>query len=424
MIVNINIPSPGESITEVEISRWLVGDGDYVVKDQEIGEVESDKATLPLVASQSGIIKILVSENITIKVGTVACTIDTSANRNLDLNKNMQSEVAPVPPIKATKSISDEIKKSALSKEITEQKKETDKSHIKTTPLARKLMDENSLSIDDILNGLKKISTKEVKLVIQNKVPPTKPTFVGISDRPEKREHMSQLRRKLSKRLVAVKNETAMLTTFNELDMGQVIALRTKFQKQFTEKHGLKLGFMSFFVKAATEALTLYPRVNSQIDGEEIVVPGYVDIAIAVQTDKGLMVPVLRDTQSMGIAQIEKNISMLADKARTFKLSIEEMTGGTFTITNGGVFGSMLSTPILNPPQSAILGMHNITERPVAVKGKVEIRPMMYVALSYDHRIIDGKDSVSFLVKMKELLEAPNELLFNSQDPEKILLGL
>jgi 2-oxoglutarate dehydrogenase E2 component (dihydrolipoamide succinyltransferase) len=285
-------------------------------------------------------------------------------------------------------------------------------------------MDENSLNIDDILNGLKKISTKEVKLVIQNKVPPTKPTFVGISDRPEKREHMSQLRRKLSKRLVAVKNETAMLTTFNELDMGQVIALRTKFQKQFTEKHGLKLGFMSFFVKAATEALTLYPRVNSQIDGEEIVVPGYVDIAIAVQTDKGLMVPVLRDTQSMGIAQIEKNISMLADKARTFKLSIEEMTGGTFTITNGGVFGSMLSTPILNPPQSAILGMHNITERPVAVKGKVEIRPMMYVALSYDHRIIDGKDSVSFLVKMKELLEAPNELLFNSQDPEKILLGL
>jgi 2-oxoglutarate dehydrogenase E2 component (dihydrolipoamide succinyltransferase) len=424
MIIELSIPSPGESITEVEISRWLIGDGEYVEKDQEIGEVESDKATLPLIAPQSGIIKILVSENKTIKVGTVACTIETSTAAQPELNKKEKKEALAKPSIKANIINSGPIIKAVISDKTVIQKEEVDKTHLKITPLARKLMDENSLNIEDIISGLKKISTKEVNLVLNNKVAPVQTTIKSSSGREEKRERMSQLRRKLSKRLVAVKNETAMLTTFNEVDMGHIISLRTKYQKQFTEKHGLKLGFMSFFVKASTEALALFPKINSQIDGEEIVVPGYVDIAIAVQTDKGLMVPVLRDTQLMSISQIEKNISFLAEKSRTFKLSIEEMTGGTFTITNGGVFGSMLSTPIINPPQSAILGMHNITERPMAIDGKVEIRPMMYIALSYDHRIIDGKDSVSFLVKIKELLEAPYEMLFNGQNPEKILLGL
>jgi 2-oxoglutarate dehydrogenase E2 component (dihydrolipoamide succinyltransferase) len=428
MIVDIKIPSPGESITEVEISRWLVGDGEYVEKDHEIAEVESDKATLPLIASQSGKIKILIGENKTIKVGAVACTIDTSEIKQSGQKKAEKKEDLPKISSEISKQTTEsliitknsEVKTSKEDKQIGSVQNE----HIKVTPLARKVMEDNSLVVDDILNGLKKISTKEVNLVINSKTPVTQTPRKISTDREEKRERMSQLRRKLSKRLVAVKNETAMLTTFNEVDMSQIITLRKKFQKQFTETHGLKLGFMSFFVKASTEALTLFPKINSQIDGEEFITPAFVDIAIAVQTDKGLMVPVLRDTQLMSIAQIEKSISLLADKARTFKLSIEEMTGGTFTITNGGVFGSMLSTPILNPPQSAILGMHNITERPVAVNGKVEIRPIMYVALSYDHRIIDGKDSVSFLVKVKELLEAPHEMLFNGEDQEKILLGL
>ena len=232
------------------------------------------------------------------------------------------------------------------------------------------------------------------------------------------------LRRKLSQRLVAVKNETAMLTTFNEVDMSEVISLRQRYQKQFVEKHGIKLGFMSFFTKAATEALRIFPKVNSYIDGEDLVTPSFIDIGIAVQTDKGLTVPVLRNTETMSMADLEKNIADLATKARANRLSIEEMTGGTFTITNGGIFGSMLSTPILNPPQAAILGMHNIVERPVAINGKVEIRPIMYVALSYDHRIIDGRDSVSFLKKIKELIESPRNILFGTEDPDRLLLGL
>jgi 2-oxoglutarate dehydrogenase E2 component (dihydrolipoamide succinyltransferase) len=426
MIIDIIIPSPGESITEVEISKWLVGDGEFVEKDHEIAEVESDKATLPLIASQSGIIKILIGENKTIKVGTIACTIDTSASDKLFLENK---EIISVQVENKTEELVTKISAEIPDKEKTNFN-ENQNQHIKVTPLARKLMDDKLLSVDDIINGLKKISTKEVNLILNQKEQPgqtvqlDQPKKKTASGREEKRERMSQLRRKLSKRLVAVKNETAMLTTFNEVDMSQIISLRKNYQKRFMETYGIKLGFMSFFVKAATEALLVFPKINSQIDGEEIITPKYVDIAIAVQTDKGLMVPVLRDTQLMNISQIEKNISVVAEKARTFKLSIEEMTGGTFTITNGGVFGSMLSTPILNPPQSAILGMHNITERPVVIDGKIEIRPIMYVALSYDHRIIDGKDSVSFLVKVKEILEAPSEMLFHGQDPEKILLGL
>ena len=283
-------------------------------------------------------------------------------------------------------------------------------------------MDENGLSIKDIQSGLKKITTREVNQVLAMK------TSLQKSAKPASRESqrtkMSQLRKKLGQRLVAVKNETAMLTTFNEVDMSNVIEIRKKYQKKFQDKYGIKLGFMSFFVKAATGALQIFPRVNSMIDGDDIVTPDYVDICIAVQTDKGLMVPVIRNTESLSIPQTELKIAELAEKARAFKISIEEMTGGTFTITNGGVFGSMLSTPIINPPQSAILGMHNIVERPVVVDGKIEIRPVMYVALSYDHRIIDGRDSVSFLVKLKEFIENPSSLIIGGVDPYKLLLEL
>lgn len=420
MIIEISIPSPGESITEVELANWLVNDGDYVEIDQEIAEVESDKATLPLIAEKSGQIKILVETGQTIEVGTVACTIDTSvsapernskkASESKEPTKEMKKKAEP--PVELRSEVSNTVKT-----------KTSENEDIKITPLARKLMEEQGLSIDDILKGLQKITTKEVKIVLENRdtidlSPPLK------KSREVKKESMSQLRKKLSKRLVEVKNETAMLTTFNEVDMSEVISIRKKYQKMFVEKHGVKLGFMSFFTKAVTEALRLFPKVNSMIDGEAIITPDYVDVAIAVQTDKGLMVPVLRNTETMSLAEIEKTIMDLADKARKFRLSIEEMSGGTFTITNGGVFGSMLSTPILNPPQSGILGMHNIVERPIAVNGKVEIRPVMYIALSYDHRIVDGRDSVSFLVKVKEFLESPYKLLLGGKDPEKVLLGL
>jgi 2-oxoglutarate dehydrogenase E2 component (dihydrolipoamide succinyltransferase) len=421
MIIKVSIPSPGESITEVDLANWLVDDGDFVEKDQEIAEVESDKATLPLIAEKAGKIKILVKTGETIKIGTVACTIDTSASAPKSDTRKSKVTEKPLKEIAKKDETKAELK-------VEAPKSESDKSNgadnVKITPLARKLMEEQNLSIDDILNGLQKITTKDVKLVLHNRDTINSTQSVTEKSREVKKESMSQLRKKLSKRLVSVKNETAMLTTFNEVDMSEVISIRKKYQKQFIEKHGVKLGFMSFFTKAVTEALRVFPKVNSMIDGEYIITPDYVDIAIAVQTDKGLMVPVLRNTETMSLADIENNIMELADKARKFRLSIEEMSGGTFTITNGGVFGSMLSTPILNPPQSGILGMHNIVERPVAVNGQVEIRPVMYIALSYDHRIVDGRDSVSFLVKVKELLESPYKLLLGGKDPEKALLGI
>jgi 2-oxoglutarate dehydrogenase E2 component (dihydrolipoamide succinyltransferase) len=286
------------------------------------------------------------------------------------------------------------------------------------------MMEENGLSVEDIIRGLKRITKKEVRMVLDAVAAPPGEQIQAAASREEKRERMSTLRRKLAERLVTVKNETAMLTTFNECDMSEVMELRKKYQNAFIEKHGVKLGFMSFFVKAVTGALRVFPNVNSRIDGEDMVTPEYCDIGIAVQTDKGLMVPVIRNTESLSLAGIEAAILELAGKARAARISLEDMTGGSFTITNGGVFGSMLSTPILNPPQSAILGMHNIQERPVAVNGKVEIRPMMYIALSYDHRLIDGRDSVSFLVKVKKLIENPVQLMFGGTDPEKRLLDL
>jgi 2-oxoglutarate dehydrogenase E2 component (dihydrolipoamide succinyltransferase) len=408
MIIEIKIPSAGESITEVAIGNWLAENGAWIEKDQEIAEVESDKATLPLIAPESGKLSILVKPGEKVQVGDVACTLDTEG-----------SAAAPVAVAVAAASKGKEETKSAAPV------KNEQGTGIKVTPLAQRIMDVHQLDLNAILQGLRKITRQEVEMVVNNQLktplPAPSPVFSG---RQTERTPMSPLRRKLSKRLVSVKNETAMLTTFNELDMSAVMEMRRKYQAAFQEKHSLKLGLMSFFAKACAESLLLFPKVNSMIDGDDIITPAFIDIAIAVQTDKGLMVPVIRNAQQQSIAGLELAINELAQKARAARLSIEEMTGGTFTITNGGVFGSMLSTPILNPPQSAILGMHNIVDRPVVINGRIEIRPIMYVALSYDHRMIDGRDSVGFLVKVKELIETPVKMVLEGADPEKILLDL
>ena len=436
MIVEIKVPSPGESISEVEIASWLVEDGEYVEKDQEIAEVESDKATLPLIAEQAGKIKLIAEAGDTVKVGNVVCKIDTAAEAPAGGKKEIAAEAeqeaevltAETPDktgVKAPGKPAAEITKTDASPaKISQPAADDSAEKVRISPVAAKMMEDNGLSVEDIISGLKRITKKEVGMVLDKDKSTPAPSRPGEASREEKRQKMSRLRRKLSERLVTVKNETAMLTTFNECDMSEVIGLRKKFQPAFVEKHGVKLGFMSFFVKAVTEALNVFPSVNSRIDGEEMVTPGYCDIGIAVQTDKGLMVPVIRNAEVMSLAGIEAAILDLAGKARAARISLEDMSGGSFTITNGGVFGSMLSTPLINPPQSAILGMHNIRERPVAVDGRVEIRPMMYIALSYDHRLIDGRDSVSFLVKVKELIENPVHMMFGGTDPEKLLLEL
>jgi 2-oxoglutarate dehydrogenase E2 component (dihydrolipoamide succinyltransferase) len=423
MISEVKIPSPGESISEVLLARWFIEDGDQVEKDQELGEVESDKATLPLISGVTGAVSIQVKEGETVKVGAIACTIDSEKAGREKAKTEIKTDVKQEKPDQVVAEVKAE-KPAEKPVEVSQPVAETEKTtNVKVTPLARKMMDEYHVSVKDILEGLQKITTSEVEMVInQVKNGLSKPETV--SSRDISRHKMSPLRKKLAERLVAVKNETAMLTTFNEVDMSAVMDLRKKYQSKFEAKHGTKVGFMSFFVKATSEALKLHPMVNSQIDGDEIVTPSYYDIGIAVSTDKGLMVPVLRNVESMGLADIENAIASLASKARVGRISLDEMSGGTFTITNGGVFGSMLSTPIINPPQSAILGMHNIVERPVAIDGKVDIRPVMYVALSYDHRIIDGRDSVSFLVKVKQFIENPVKLLFGGSSPEETLLGL
>jgi len=417
MIVEIKVPSPGESISEVEIASWLVEDGDYVEKDQEIAEVESDKATLPLIAEKAGKIKLLASPGDSVKVGAVVCNIDTSAKAPAGTKKASVSE-AP----KAETEAAPPVNKLEGSAKISGPTGST--SNVKVSPVAAKMMEENGLSVDDIISGLKRITKKEVQMAMEGGGSPVVPGQNSKISREENRQRISSLRRKLAERLIAVKNETAMLTTFNECDLSEIIGLRKKYQAAFVEKHGIKLGFMSFFVKAVTEAVKAFPNVNSRIEGEEMVTPEYCDIGIAVQTDKGLMVPVIRNAESLSLAAIETSILELAGKARAARISLDEMKGGSFTITNGGVFGSMLSTPLLNPPQSAILGMHNILERPVAENGEVVIRPMMYIALSYDHRLIDGRDSVSFLVRIKELIENPVHLMFGGMNPEKLLLEL
>jgi len=417
MIVEIKIPSPGESISEVEIANWIVENGSIVEKDQEIAEIESDKATLPLIASESGKIKILFEAGNTVKVGEIACTIDSDFAEEPKPENQEPKAAEAVAKVETPKVVS-ETKPSAIVNSSNE--------NVKMSPLAKKMMEANGLSVDDIINGLKKITRSEVETVIQYKEDGGNEIerFDENPSRNIERKKMSSLRKKLSQRLVAVKNETAMLTTFNEADMSAVIEMRKKYQKVFVEKHGVKLGFMSFFIKAVTIALKEFPAVNSIIDEEEIVSFGYADVAIAVQTPKGLMVPVIRNAESMSLAGLEKYLIELAGRAREGRITLDELSGGTFTITNGGVFGSLLSTPILNPPQSGILGMHNIVERPIAIDGMAVVRPMMYLAVSYDHRVIDGKDSVGFLLKVKELIESPQKLLFKGGNPEKVLLDL
>lgn len=422
MIVEIKIPTPGESITEVEISQWFVSTGDYVEKDQELGEIESDKATLPLLADNNGIITILVEAGIPVAVGTVACTINSDAAPPADNKGKVATKVKQAVDTIQEKTEDEKVKIETAVKSPSGNKPYSD---IKISPVAREMMKKHSLSAEDIISGLTRIGKREIELLLTgNDFSALASPDNKIPSREESRTKLSSLRKKISARLVAVKNETAMLTTFNEVDMTEVIEMRKQYQKQFVEKHGIKLGFMSFFTKAAIEALKLYPMVNSYIDIEEIVSPAYYDIGIAVQADKGLMVPVLRNAETMTLAEIEKNIALLAEKARKNRISLDDLTGGTFTVTNGGVFGSLMSTPILNPPQSGILGMHNIVERPVAIAGKVEIRPMMYIALSYDHRVIDGRDSVGFLVKVKGFIENPYKMLLKGKDPNKILLDL
>nr|WP_319267847.1 2-oxoglutarate dehydrogenase complex dihydrolipoyllysine-residue succinyltransferase [uncultured Draconibacterium sp.] len=414
MIIEIKVPSPGESITEVEIGSWLVEDGAVVAKDQEIAEVESDKATLTIVASEGGKIEIKAEEGEAVEVGAVVCTIDTSVEAPAASDKPKEEEKAA--EAEAPKA------KAAEEKPAVEESAEHDK--VKVTSVAKEMMKDHGLSVDDVINGLKRLGKKEVEAVVNAPQAAAAAIPQKEATRDEERQRMSSLRRKLSARLVSVKNETAMLTTFNEIDMSYVMDMRKKYQQKFVDTHGFKVGFMSFFTKAVATAMDFHPMVNAQIDGDEIVMPQFVDVGIAVSTPKGLMVPIVRNAESKTIPAIELEIKELAAKARNKKISVEELQGGTFTITNGGVFGSLLSTPILNPPQSGILGMHNIVERPVAVNGQVVIRPMMYVALSYDHRIIDGKDSVGFLVKLKELLENPELLFTGGKDAGELMLGI
>ncbi len=414
--LEMKVPSPGESISEVEIAAWLVADGDYVVKDQAIAEVDSDKATLELPAEESGTITILAAEGDVVKVGQVVCLIDTSAAKPVGIVSPVKEiEAATIPPIAKTQPAPspDPIIKSDSYAAGT------------ASPAATKLMAENKVSPSQVSASGKdgRITKQDVNNAIAKGFDNASISVWGGS-REIRREKMSMLRRKIAERLVSVKNETAMLTTFNEVDMKPIMDLRTKYKDAFAKKHEVNLGFMSFFTKAVTEALNIYPAVNGQIQNGEIIYHQYADIGVAVSSPKGLMVPILRNAEQMSLAEIEREIKRLAIKARDGKITPDEMTGGTFTITNGGVFGSMLSTPIINPPQAAILGMHNIVDRPVAINGKVEIRPIMYVALSYDHRIIDGKESVGFLVKVKEMLENPERILFGAKDVHQVLLDL
>jgi len=426
MIIEVKVPTPGESITEVELSNWLVADGDLVRKDQELAEVESDKATLSLIAPESGKITFLIQAGQTVKVNSIACTIDTSVEvPDAPAAPAPQPASKPAAPVDQAKPAS--VASASTTKDqadpVTSSKGENVK--IRTTPLARSMMAAENLSADEVLKGLKRLSSKEVGLILALREGRLDAVSVAQStERTEERKAMTQLRKQLSKRLVKVKNETAMLTTFNEVDMSALMDLRKSYQDAFVKKHGFKIGLNSFFLKAAAQALMKFPVINSIIDGDDIITPSYVDISVAMQSPKGLLVPVIRNVHAKSLAEIERDMQEMAEKARSAKVSLEEMSGGTFTITNGGTYGSMMSTPLINPPQSAILGMHNIVDRPVAVKGQIVIRPMMYVALSYDHRLIDGKDSVSFLVEVKKLIENPVSLVFGGKNPEEALLGL
>lgn len=402
MILEMKVPSPGESITEVEIAEWLVQDGDYVEKDQAIAEVDSDKATLELPAEVSGTITLKAEEGDAVEVGAVVCLIDTSATKP----ESDDSTSAELDTPKQTPTTS-----------VVAPSNENTYATGTASPAAKKILAEKGIDATSISGtGKDGRITKEDAV----KAVPSMGQKVDIEGRGVTRSKLSMLRRKVAERLVSAKNETAMLTTFNEVDMSPIFELRKQYKETFKEKHEVGLGFMSFFTLAVVRALNLFPAVNSMIDGKEMISYDFCDISIAVSGPKGLMVPVIRNAENLTFRGVESEVKRLAIRARDGQITVDEMTGGTFTISNGGVFGSMLSTPIINPPQSGILGMHNIIERPVAVDGKVEIRPMMYVALSYDHRIIDGKESVGFLVAVKEALENPQELLMDN-DVKKAL---
>lgn len=402
MSLEIKVPPVGESISEVTLSSWIKHDGDSVEMDEVIAELESDKATFELTAEKAGTLKTVAKEGDTLAIGDVVCTIEegdaAAAPQPAKAEEKKAEAKAPVQADKGAGYAAGTPSPSA-SKILAE--KGVDASSVSGSGVGGRITKEDALKADAAKKAAPTVSSAPVQK--------SEPAVSG--SRNERREKMSSLRKTVAKRLVVVKNETAMLTTFNEVDMQPVMDLRSKYKEQFKEKHGVGLGFMSFFTKAVCEALRDFPAVNARIDGEEIVYNDFADISIAVSAPKGLVVPVIRNAESLTLAQIEKEVLALATKARDNKLTIEEMTGGTFTITNGGVFGSMMSTPIINAPQSAILGMHNIVQRPMAVNGQVVIRPIMYVALSYDHRIIDGRESVGFLVRVKQLLEDPARLL-------------
>ena len=400
MILEMKVPSPGESISEVEIASWLVQDGDYVEKDQAIAEVDSDKATLELPAQESGVITLKAEEGDTVAVGAVVCLIDTSAKKTTSENAKIESKKQEIKPEKVigTQEIKNEKNYAANS----------------PSPSAKKILNENELTKNEVKGtGKNGRITKEdaLRAVAMGK---------AAGSRGMERKKLSMLRRKVAQRLVSVKNETAMLTTFNEVNMRPIFDLRSEYKEIFKNKHDVSLGFMSFFTLACVRALELFPEVNAMLEGDYKIMHDFADISIAVSGPKGLMVPVIRNAENLGFRGVEQEVKRLAVRAREGEITVDEMTGGTFTITNGGVFGSMLSTPIINPPQSAILGMHNIVERPMAVNGQVVIQPIMYVALSYDHRIIDGKESVGFLVAVKEALENPIEILMQN-NPKKAL---
>ncbi|MCB9224598.1 MAG: 2-oxoglutarate dehydrogenase complex dihydrolipoyllysine-residue succinyltransferase [Crocinitomicaceae bacterium] len=421
-VLEMKVPSPGESISEVEIAQWLVSDGDYVEKDQAIAEVDSDKATLELPAEASGTITLKAEEGDAVAVGAIVCLIDTSAAKPAGFESKSAESVAAVVEEAPKK---EEAKPDPTPAKSVAPVKADSYATGHASPAASKMMSENGVKANQI-----KGSGKDGRITKQDVVAAMAGGFSTADaagwggTRETSVEKMSMLRRKVAERLVSVKNETAMLTTFNEVDMKPIMDIREKYKKTFGETHDVGLGFMSFFTKACTEALNKFPAVNAMIEGKDMIMHNYADVGIAVSSPKGLMVPIIRNAEQMSLAEIEKEIKRLAIRARDGEITPDEMTGGTFTITNGGVFGSMLSTPIINPPQSAILGMHNIVERPVVVDGQVVVRPIMYVALSYDHRIIDGKESVSFLVAVKEMLENPERMLFGGKDPVQVLLGL
>jgi 2-oxoglutarate dehydrogenase E2 component (dihydrolipoamide succinyltransferase) len=405
MILEMKVPSPGESITEVEIASWLVEDGDYVEKDQPIAEVDSDKATLELPAEESGIITLKAEEGDAVEVGAVVCLIDMEGakpegNTEAPTAKAKEETPKPAPVAEAPKTVEPTTYASGTA-----------------APAAQKILDEKGID-----NASVSGTGKDGRITKEDALNAAPAMGTSNGSRSTERKKMSMLRRKVAQRLVSVKNETAMLTTFNEVNMQPIFDLRNQYKETFKTKHGVGLGFMSFFTLAVTRALELYPDVNSMIDGDFQVKNDFADISIAVSGPKGLMVPVIRNAENLSFRGVESEVKRLALRARDGQITVDEMTGGTFTITNGGVFGSMLSTPIINPPQSAILGMHNIVERPMAVNGQVVIQPIMYVALSYDHRIVDGRESVGFLVAIKEALENPIELLMNNHPPKALEL--